>query len=64
MSYKINENVLLAILVMVLVLNFLMYAKSIYVTNVGDTLEYALLFLIFATLVVQSIVLLRIADNK
>lgn len=64
MFYKINENMLMAILIMVLVVIFLIHAKSIYYENIGDTLNYSLLFLIFATLIVQCMILLRIAEKK
>ena len=61
---KINEGVLLVILVLVIILNFMMYAKSLYATNIEYILMYSLMLLIFATLIVQSIILLRIANKK
>ncbi|MCK5039446.1 MAG: hypothetical protein KAR87_00575 [Candidatus Aenigmarchaeota archaeon] len=64
MKQKIYEGVLLTILVMVLIMNFLLYAKSTYMVSPGDTLNFSLLFLIFAALIVQTIVLLRIANKK
>ena len=61
---KINEGVLLSILVLVIILNFMIYAKSLYSTNIEYILMYSLMLLIFATLIVQSIILLRIANRK
>ncbi|MCK5177037.1 MAG: hypothetical protein KAQ92_04895 [Candidatus Aenigmarchaeota archaeon] len=61
---KINEGVLLSILVLAIILNFMIYAKSLYATNIEYILMYSLMLLIFATLIVQSIILLRIANRK
>ena len=61
---KINEGVLLSILVLAIILNFMIYAKSLSETNIEYILMYSLMLLIFATLIVQSIILLRIANRK